>query len=345
MWDGARPNRYGRDKLAPMRAGTVVLLPILLFDCVGDSTPNDAGGNDATTNDVVATDTSNDVNTSDAGSDADAATANKHLYAASLSGGTLLVFDQPVTSASQPSVVLPANFKGPTDIEIVPGGLQLLVVDGIALKVFIFDLPITAQSVAKTVLTIDFDAVDGTFDNEGNLWLAGNNASNKIEKISPPFVTGTATPSQTITMPSAGLYGINVTNNDTLYVGGNGHIYKVPLPTDAGVYPEGGVDNTQLAFPTGIAFNNSALFVSNFNPGEVANLAQPLQSGTTPTLLATALLGQPARLRFAPNGALGVADAKIGIVLLDAPQFNSSSVTIPAGDAAVHDIRGICFGP
>ena len=325
-----------------MRARGVLFLSVLI-GCVGDSTtPVDAGGNDATSNDVAVKETGTDAAVSDAGSDADAAAANKHMYAASLSGGTLLVFDQPVTSTSQPSVVLPANFKAPSDIEIVPGGLQLVVIDGIAQKVSIFELPITSQSTATIAFPIDFDGVDSTFDNEGNLWIVGQ--SNKMEKFTPPF-TNTSAPSQTITMPSTGLFGVNIENNDSLFVGGNGHVYKLALPTDAGAYPDGGVDNTSVAFPTGIAFNNSALYVSSISTGAVEDFAQPLQSSTTPTALGTTVLGMPTRLRFAPGGALGVADAKIGIVMLDSPQFNTASVIIPAGDGAVHDIRAICFGP
>ncbi len=330
-----------------MRAGNLLLLPILLLDCVGDSTPvDDAGGNDATTNDVVVADSGGDagkdVNDGGASTDADAA-ANKHVYAASFTGGTLLVFDQPLTSASQPTVVLPANFKTPSDIEILPGGLQLLVVDGTAMKIFIFDLPVTTTSVATTAFPIDIAGVDSTFDNEGNLWVVGN-ATTKIEKFTPPF-TNTSTPSQTITMPSTGLVGVNVANNDVLHTGGYGHIYKLSLPTDAGTYPNGGVDNTSVAFPTGIAFDNNAMFVSNLNAGAVEDFGLPLLTNSTATAVGTTVLGNPTRLRLAPNGALGVADAKIGIVMLDSPAFNTAAVIVPAGDAAVHDIRAICFGP
>ena len=328
-----------------MRAGTLLLVPILLLDCVGDSTTNDAGGNDATTD--VATDASSDVSDGGAG-DGDAAAASKHLYAVNFSGtASLLVFDMPVTSSSQPSVTLTANFKAPSDVELAPGGLQLVVVDGaggVGSKVFIFDLPITSQSTAKIAFPIDFDAFDGTFDNEGNLWLAG--VGNKIEKFTPPF-TNTSTPSQTITMPTPGLFAINITNGDEMFVGGLGHLYRMSLPTDAGTYPDGGMDNTKIAQPTGIAFNgNTAVFVSNFGMGEVDDLAVPVNSNTTPTAVGTTKLAGPARLRFTNGNVLGVADSKVGIVMLDPPQFNSATTTIPAVDGgAVHDVRGICFGP
>jgi len=333
-----------------MRKGSVLLLPVLLIGCVGDSSTPD-GGSDATTNDVVTPDTGSDVITDGGSGDGDAAVASKHAYAVNFTAPvSLLVFDMPLTSASQPTVVLPANFKAPSDVEILPGGLQLLVVDGAGNinngpKVFIFDLPITAQSTATVAISLDMVAIDGTFDNEGNLWISG--AGNKIEKFTPPF-TNASVPSQTITMPTANLFGINVTGNDQLFVGGfvvnnPGHLYRIDLPTDAGTY-NGTLDNQKIDQPTGIAFTNTALFVANFGIGEVDNLGVPIQSTTTPTAVGKTLLGNPARLRFTGN-TLGVADSKVGIVMLDPPAYNTATITIPAGDGAVHDVRGICFGP
>src|SRR5262245_43149869 len=117
-----------------MRKGSVLLLPFLLFHCVSDSiTPTDAGS-DGTTNDVVAPDTGSDTGsdvTDGGGGDGDAAAASKHAYAVNFTGtGSLLVFDMPLTSTSTPTVVLTSNFKTPSDVEILPGGLQLMVLDG-----------------------------------------------------------------------------------------------------------------------------------------------------------------------------------------------------------------------
>lgn len=335
-----------------MRAGNLLLLPILLLDCVGDTSTTDAGGNDATTNDVVTPDTGGGDVTKDVtdggGGDGDAAAASKHLYAVNFTNPSLLVFDMPVSSTSQPTATVTANFKNPSDVEIVPGGLQLLVVDGAnnnpGAKVFIFNLPITSASTAVTAFPLDFAAIDGTFDNEGNLWLAG--VGNKLEKFTPPF-TNASVPSQTITMPTAGLFGINITNADELFVGGNGHLYRMSLPTDAGTYPDGGMDNTKVALPTGIAFNgNTGVLVSNFGSGEVDDFAVPVQSTSTPIAIGTTVLGNPARLRVTNGNVIGVADSKVGIVMLDPPQYNSATTTIPSIDGgAVHDVRGVCFGP
>ncbi len=321
-------------------------LALFVTHCVGDtSIVPDSGGGDAT-NDIatkdVTRDVANDSGPVDAGGDGDAAAASKHAYAANFSGA-VVAFDMPLTNTSQPTVVLTAGLKSPSDVEIVPGGVQLLVLDPGAPKVYIYDLPITAQSTAVTAFTLDFAAFDATFDAEGNLWLAGN--GNKIEKYTPPF-TSTSVASQTVTMPTAGLYGINVTSLDDLFVGGLGHIYKIALPTDAGTY-EGGLDNQNVATPTGIAISNQALFVSNFGSGVVDNLATPVQSSTQPTQLGATVLTNPVRLRFTSGGTLGVADAVRGIVMLDSPGYNSATVTVPAqgADAAVYNLRSVCFGP
>ncbi|HEY1957963.1 MAG TPA: hypothetical protein VGH28_20220 [Polyangiaceae bacterium] len=312
--------------------------------CVGDSDGPSDGGSDATT-DVVVTDAATEAAPTDAGGDADADVASKHAYAANFSG-SLLVFDMPLTSASQPTVVLTSNFKQPSDIEIMPGGLQLLVVDGAGgngPKLFVFDLPITASSVPVTAVSLDFQAIDASFDTDGNLWLAG--FANKLEKLVLPLTTSSQ-PVQTITMPTGNLFGINVTSSDQLFVGGNGHLYHLTLPTDAGAYPDGGLDNQNIAAPTGIAYTNQALLISNFSASVVDDLAVPIQSTTVPTPVGGTVLTSPTRLRFAPNGALGVADAVRGIVMLDAPAFNTASVVVPAQDGgAVTDLRGICFGP
>lgn len=324
--------------------GVGVALTALLVHCVGDSSIPDSGGVDATT-DTISTDVANDVLPTDAGSDGDADTASKHAYAASFDGA-LLVFDMPLTSTSQPKVVLTSNFTQPSDVEIIPGGLQLLVVDGAngnGPKLFVYDLPITQSSVAKTAVSLDFQAIDGTFDNEGNLWLAG--FGNKLEKFTMPVSSGQQ-PAQTITMPTAGLFGINVTGSDDLFVGGNGHLYHLQLPSDAGVYPDSGLDNQNIAFPTGIAVNNNALYVSNFGGKVVDDLPSPIQSTSQPTPLGGAVLNQPTRLRFTSNATLGVADAMRGIVMLDAPAYATANVIVPAVDGGpVTNIRGICFGP
>ncbi len=321
-----------------------VALTAFVTRCVGDSTVVTDAGSDATT-DVSTKDAAGDVGPTDAGGDGDAAVANKHAYATNFSGA-LVVFDMPLTNGAKPTVVLTNGFKQPSDVEIVPGGLQLLVVDGaggVGPKLFVFNLPITAQSVAVTAIPLDFEAIDGTFDLEGNLWLAG--FGTKLEKFTPPLAS-TSTASQTITMPTGNLFGINVTSTDELFVGGTGHVYRIPLPSDAGTY-DGGLDNTSVATPTGIAFNNQALFVSNFAAGVVDDLAMPVQSSTPATPVGAAVLTNPVRLRFTSGGTLGVADAVRGIVMLDGPAYNSASVTVPAAgaDAAVTNIRGICFGP
>jgi len=324
--------------------GVGVALTALLVQCVGDSSIPDSGGVDATT-DTIATDVANDVPPTDAGSDSDADTASKHAYAANFNGA-LLVFDMPLTSTSQPTVVLTSNFTQPSDIEIIPGGLQLLVVDGAAgngPKLFVFDLPITQTSAPKTAVALDFQAIDGTFDNEGNLWVAG--FGNKIEKFTMPLSSGQQ-PAQTVVMPTGPLFGINVTNSDDLFVGGNGHLYRLALPSDAGVYPDGGLDNQKIAAPTGIAFTNSALFISDLSGKAVDDLPAPIQSTTQPTQVGLTVLNQPTRLRFTSNGTLGVADGVRGIVMLDAPAFATANVIVPAVDGGpVTNIRGICFGP
>ena len=329
------------------RAGLIgvgVALTALLVHCVGDSSVPDDGGIDATT-DTITTDVTNDVLPTDAGSDGDADTATKHAYAASFNGA-LLVFDMPLASTSQPTVVLTSNFTQPSDVEIVPGGLQLLVVDGAGgngPKLFVFDLPITQTSVPKTAVSLDFQAVDGTFDNQGNLWLAG--FGNKLEKFTTPLSSGQQ-PAQTVVMPTGGLFGINVTGSDDLFVGGNGHLYHLSLPSDAGVYPDGGLDNQNVAAPTGIAFTNSALFISNLSGKVVDDLPAPIQSSTQPTSIGGAFLNQPTRLRFTSNGTLGVADGVRGIVMLDGPAYATANVIVPAVDGGpVTNIRGICFGP
>ena len=327
-------------RLGAALASGAGFLALFVTHCVGDtSSVPDSGGGDATS-DVASNDVSNDTGpTTDAGGDADAATSGKHAYVTSFTGA-LYVYDMPLSAASVPSVILKANFNNPSDAEIVPGGLQLLVVDGAAKKISIFDLPITQGSVAKTTITIDFDAIDGAFDSAGNFWVGG--FGNKVEKFSQPFSNG-STPSQTLTLPTSDAFGLAIQPpNDLMFIGTAGHVYGY-FPPDASA-PTPAVDNTNTAAPTGIALNNG-VFVSNFSSGIVQLYAAPFNSNESPSSIGGSLLAQPTRLKFSGNGSLNVADAQKGIVVLAPPQFTSGFVVAPNPDAGIGNMRGITFGP
>jgi len=323
--------KYGRALLG-LDAG----LAGFITHCVGDAPPLQDAGNDATA-DVGTSDVVTDAPPSDAGQDADAGGNGKHAYVASFSGA-VYVYDTPLSATSTPSVILKANFNTPTDVEIVPGGLQLLVVDGAAQKISIFDLPLTSTSVAKTTISIDFAAVDGAFDSIGNFWVGGSGT--KLEKFAPPF-SNTSTPT-TYTLPTANAFGIAINQNDAMFVGTAGHVYGFSAPDASVITPP--VYNTHTATPTGIAINNG-FFVSNFGSGVVDLYTGTFNAATTPTAVGGSLLSQPTRGKFGANGSFYVADATRGIVVLTPPNF-TSGFTVPANaDAGVSNMRGFTFGP
>jgi hypothetical protein len=307
-----------------------------LVACVGDDTkPPVDSGTDGTVD--ATTDAQADA-PSDAPQDGDAAVTNgKHAYVASF-GGALYVYDTPLSATSTATVILKANFNTPSDVELVPGGLQLIVVDGGAQKLSIFNLPITSSSVAVTTISLDFAAVDGAFDSAGNFWVGGTGT--KLEKFSPPF-SNTSTP-VTFTLPTPNAFGIAIGQNDNMFVGTAGHVYGFGVPDASVINPP--VDNTHTATPTGIALNNG-FFVSNFGSGVVDLYTGTFNNATTPTAVGGALLSQPTRGKFGNNGSLYVADATKGIVVLAPPQFTSGFTVPPNPDAGVSNMRGFTFGP
>jgi hypothetical protein len=351
----------------PLRRVAVTLLAAAaLLRCVGDDSSTNDGGQDATTPDA-SSDAQPMDGSQDTGSDA---SAQSHVYAASFGTTTapiytaaLLVFDAPLTSASQPTAVVTNGFTAPTDVEMIPLNAQqgttqqLLVVDPGAKKVFIFDLPITSASTPTITLTLDFEAFDGAFDSVGNLWLVGSvsavNLSGMGERFAPPF-SNSSLPAQSFTVPNAaeGSYAIYVNTLDDLLVTttpsiSTGHVYNIPTPFDAST-PTPVEDNTSVVTPNGILLDVAAakVFVSSFQGGVVDEFGAPILTGETPTAVGSGALQYPARMALNAGGNLAVADTTKGLVVLASPTFTSAVVTVPPqfGDAG-YSYRAVMYGP
>jgi hypothetical protein len=324
-----------------------------LFRCVGDtSTPTDAGP------DVTTSDGAPDVvQNNDAGSDA---SASSHVYAASFgpqAQAALVVFDVPLSNASQPVAVLTTGFKTPSDVEIFSssGNTQLLVVDPGVQKLFIYNTPVTSSSSpVVTIPTPGLNPFDAAFDSKGNLWLVGT--SGLAARYAPPF-SASSQPAQTFTIPNATLGSFSITFNklDGIFAGSTAtnqtaHVYAEATPFDAGVLAPM-IDNTKVDTPTGMVFNanGSGFFVSDQIHGIVDAFVTPLMNTTVPTAVGASALAAPTRLVFNASGNLVVADAMKGIVILAAPDFNTAPVTVPSqfGDAAAttFSYRSVAIGP
>jgi hypothetical protein len=350
------------------RVAAVLVSGVALLRCVGDDSSTTDGGQDATAAEA-SSEASLDGPATDGPQDAGPdGTAPSHVYAVSFGTTTapiytpgLLVFDAPLTNSSQPTTILTSGFTAPTAVARVPiiaqqgTSSQILVVDPAAKKVLFFNLPITPASTPATTLSLDFAAFDGAFDSTGNLWVVGSvstsNLSGMGERFAPPFTVG---PAQTFTVPNAtlGSYAILVNTIDQLLVtatpnGTSGHVYNIPTPFDAST-PTPVEDNTSVVTPNGILLDVAAakVFVSSFQGNDVDEFAAPLVSSETPTPLGSGSLGFPARMALSAAGDLTVADTTKGLVVLAAPSFTSTSVTISPqiGDAG-YSFRGVAYGP
>jgi hypothetical protein len=319
--------------------------------CVGDSTSPSDGGDDATASDVSTQDVTQDTTNVDAGSDA---SATSHVYVASFgapSQPALVVFDVPLTSTSQPSAVITANFKSPADVEVLAATSQIVVIDPGEQKALFFNLPITSASTPAIAIALPFAAFDSAFDSKGNMWVVGT--GNVGARYAPPF-TASSQPAQTFTIPNAtlGSFAIGFNKLDGVFVGSTAtnqtaHVYGSATPFDAGVLATT-VDNTNVDTPTGIVFGSTSVFVSDDIHGIIDQFALPFTSAETPTAVGGTVLGAPARLTFAANGNLVVADAMKGLVVLQAPNLTTALVTIPnqLGDAATpFSYRSVAIGP
>jgi hypothetical protein len=128
------------------------------------------------------------------------------VFVADLNNG-LVVFSQPVTSASTPSFTIPgASTAG----VVFDSAGNLYVSNSSALTISVYARGVTATSVPTLVIgpiTGAFSPEGMAFDHSGNLWVADESGTQVME-FTPPFAAGVQAPAKAITGLPFGPVGV-----------------------------------------------------------------------------------------------------------------------------------------